>query len=104
MNATDPDTPHPECEIPVQSQSDDGVLLDLEGLGLEDSVIPPSKISKVEKIGSGGFKEYVVHFDVKMGFNRCVCSVFAGKLSGKKVAIAEFRGQLTESTSCLMFY
>jgi hypothetical protein len=101
VHATDPDTPHPECEILVQSQCDDGVLLDLEGLGLEDSVIPPSKLSKLEKIGSGGFKEYVAHFTLSMGFNPCPCSVFVGRLSGKKVAIAEFRGQLTESTSFL---
>lgn len=59
VHVTDPDTPHPESNAPVQIQPDDGVLLDLEGLGLEDSVIPPSKLSKVEKIGSGGFKEYV---------------------------------------------
>ena len=59
VHATDPDTPHPESNAPVQSQPDDGVLLDLEGLGLEDSVIPTSKLSKLEKIGSGGFKEYV---------------------------------------------
>ncbi|KAI0689437.1 hypothetical protein BC835DRAFT_1369050 [Cytidiella melzeri] len=51
--------------------------LDLESLGLDDREIPPEKIIKLEKIGSGGFKD-----------------VFIGKFKGRKVAIAEFRGQL----------
>ncbi|TFK54598.1 hypothetical protein OE88DRAFT_1693351 [Heliocybe sulcata] len=51
--------------------------LDLESLGLEDREIPPDKITKLEKIGSGGFKD-----------------VYIGKFKGRRVAIAEFRGQL----------
>jgi mitogen-activated protein kinase kinase kinase 13 len=54
--------------------------LDLESLGLEDREIPPDKLTKLEKIGSGGFKD-----------------VFIGKFKGRKVAISEFRGQLSES-------
>lgn len=54
--------------------------LDLESLGLEDREIPYEKLTKMEKIGSGGFKD-----------------VFIGKLKGKKIAIAEFRGQLSAS-------
>ncbi|EMD38101.1 hypothetical protein CERSUDRAFT_113236 [Gelatoporia subvermispora B] len=52
--------------------------LNLENLGLEDREIPPEKLTKLEKIGSGGFKD-----------------VFIGKFRGRKVAIAEFRGQLS---------
>ncbi|CAL1705317.1 unnamed protein product [Somion occarium] len=52
--------------------------LDLESLGLHDREIPPEKLTKLEKIGSGGFKD-----------------VFIGKFKGRKVAIAEFRGQLS---------
>ncbi|KDQ17892.1 hypothetical protein BOTBODRAFT_104603 [Botryobasidium botryosum FD-172 SS1] len=54
--------------------------LDLESLGLEDKEIPSDKLVKLEKIGSGGFKD-----------------VYVGKLRGRvKVAIAEFRGQLSQ--------
>lgn len=54
--------------------------LDLESLGLEEREIPPEKLAKLEKIGSGGFKD-----------------VFIGKFRGRKVAIAEFRDQLSPS-------
>lgn len=54
--------------------------LDLESLGLEDREIPPDKLQKLEKIGSGGFKD-----------------VFVGKFKGRKIAISEFRGQLSAS-------
>jgi mitogen-activated protein kinase kinase kinase 13 len=60
---------------------EDGELeLDLAGLGLVDKEIPCDKLTKIEKIGSGGFKD-----------------VYVGKLKNRKVAIAEFRGQLTAS-------
>lgn len=68
--------------------------LDLESLGLDDREIPPEKLTKLEKIGSGGFKD-----------------VFIGKFKGRRVAIAEFRGQLSQSKQFavrsmpnLMFY
>ena len=65
-----------------REKRDEGDLeLDLESLGLEDREIPPDKLSKLEKIGSGGFKD-----------------VFIGKFRGRKVAIAEFRDQLSPST------
>ena len=54
--------------------------LDLESLGLEDREIPPDKLVKLERIGSGGFKD-----------------VFIGKFRGRKVAISEFRDQLSPS-------
>ncbi|KAG6879253.1 hypothetical protein C0992_004082 [Termitomyces sp. T32_za158] len=73
--------------VPTQQQKDKDRLerepdqeleLDLESLGLEDREIPPEKIQKLEKIGSGGFKD-----------------VFIGKFKGRKIAISEFRGQLS---------
>jgi mitogen-activated protein kinase kinase kinase 13 len=65
----------------AQRERDEELELDLESLGLEDREIPPDKLMKLEKIGSGGFKD-----------------VFVGKFKGRKVAIAEFRGHLTGST------
>ncbi|KAF8758665.1 Protein tyrosine kinase [Rhizoctonia solani] len=57
----------------------DELEIDLEELGLEDKEIPSDKLVKLEKIGSGGFKD-----------------VYIGRLRGRvKVAIAEFRGQLS---------
>ena len=64
-----------------QREREEELELDLESLGLEDREIPPDKLTKLEKIGSGGFKD-----------------VFIGKFKGRKVAIAEFRGHLTAST------
>lgn len=68
---------------PLSKEKKDGegdLELDLESLGLEDREIPPDKLTKLEKIGSGGFKD-----------------VFIGKFRGRKVAIAEFRDQLSAS-------
>ena len=45
-----------------------GEQTDLESLGLDDREIPPEKITKLSKIGSGGFKD-----------------VFIGRYRGKKV-------------------
>lgn len=64
----------------AQRERDEDLELDLESLGLEDREIPPERLVKLEKIGSGGFKD-----------------VFIGKFKGRKVAIAEFRGHLTAS-------
>ncbi|OCF72595.1 TKL protein kinase [Kwoniella mangroviensis CBS 8886] len=79
IHAEDPATPpiSDEDNKPVASEAE--LNLDLQELGLEDSIIKPSQLIKLEKIGSGGFKD-----------------VFVGKLRGRKVAISEFRGHLSE--------
>jgi len=61
-------------------EPDPDLELDLESLGLEDREIPLEKLMKLEKIGSGGFKD-----------------VFIGKFKGRRIAIAEFRGTLSAS-------
>jgi len=68
-----------ETPIPGKEKEDE-LELDLESLGLEDREIPPEKLQKLEKIGSGGFKD-----------------VFIGKFKGRRIAISEFRGQLSSS-------
>ncbi|KDN53412.1 kinase-like protein [Tilletiaria anomala UBC 951] len=58
--------------------------LDLESLNLVDKEIAASKLEKLEKIGSGGFKDvYVGKYKVS-------------KARSMKVAIADLRDQLTE--------
>ena len=74
------------CTPPIsneqQNQPEPELELDLESLGLDDREIPPDKLTKLEKIGSGGFKD-----------------VYIGKFKGRRVAIAEFRDQLSSSLS-----
>ncbi|PWY99554.1 kinase-like protein, partial [Testicularia cyperi] len=58
--------------------------LDLESLNLVDKEIAPSKLEKLEKIGSGGFKDvYVGKYHIS-------------KSRVSKVAIADIRNHLTE--------
>ncbi|TFK30184.1 hypothetical protein FA15DRAFT_663566 [Coprinopsis marcescibilis] len=71
-------TDEPRTPIPGKEKEHEELELDLESLGLEDREIPPEKIQKLEKIGSGGFKD-----------------VFIGKFKGRRIAISEFRGQLS---------
>lgn len=73
-------TDEPRTPNPGKDKENEDLELDLESLGLEDREIPPEKITKLEKIGSGGFKD-----------------VYIGKLKNRKVAISEFRGQLSAS-------
>lgn len=81
-------TDEPRTPVPGKDKDKEGkdkeneeLELDLESLGLEDREIPPEKLTKLEKIGSGGFKD-----------------VFIGKFKNRKIAISEFRGQLSSST------
>ncbi|KAF7322489.1 Protein kinase domain-containing protein [Mycena chlorophos] len=76
VHIDEPITPEPqEAEVPAGEPE---LELDLESLGLDDREIPPDKLQKLEKIGSGGFKD-----------------VFIGKFRGRRIAISEFRGQLS---------
>ncbi|KAJ7074184.1 hypothetical protein C8F01DRAFT_1242455 [Mycena amicta] len=74
VHIDEPVTPEPK-EAPIGEPE---LELDLESLGLDDREIPPDKLQKLEKIGSGGFKD-----------------VFIGKFRGRRIAISEFRGQLS---------
>jgi hypothetical protein len=80
IHQDEPRTPPLSGENTTQPEPE--LELDLESLGLEDREIPPDRLTKLEKIGSGGFKD-----------------VFIGKFKGRRVAIAEFRDQLNSSTS-----
>lgn len=74
------DEPRTPPLSPHNKENEPEFELDLGSLGLDDREIPPEKLTKLEKIGSGGFKD-----------------VFIGKFRGRRVALAEFRGQLNAS-------
>ena len=74
-----------EPRTPIPCKENEELELDLESLGLEDREIPLEKLTKLEKIGSGGFKD-----------------VYIGKFKGRKIAISEFRGGLSAS-ECYSF-
>ncbi|EGN95578.1 hypothetical protein SERLA73DRAFT_186672 [Serpula lacrymans var. lacrymans S7.3] len=76
VHQDEPRTPPLSRDIGREAEPE--LELDLESLGLEDREIPPEKLTKLEKIGSGGFKD-----------------VYIGKFKGRRVAIAEFRDQLS---------
>jgi PAB1-binding protein PBP1 len=55
VHATDPATPQQSEDTKKSGEAD--LNLDLQELGLEDTVIRPDLLHKLERIGSGGFKE-----------------------------------------------
>jgi hypothetical protein len=57
-HAHDPATPPPSDDS-KKTTGEAELNLDLQELGLEDSVIRPDLLVKLERIGSGGFKESV---------------------------------------------
>lgn len=62
VHANDPDTPPltpPSDESKKTNTGEAELNFDLQELGLEDTVIRPDLLQKLERIGSGGFKEYV---------------------------------------------
>ncbi|BEI91735.1 uncharacterized protein CcaverHIS019_0405550 [Cutaneotrichosporon cavernicola] len=78
IHAENPATPHPSDRDKPRTPDND-LNLDLQELGLEDFTIKPEFLQKMEKIGSGGFKD-----------------VYVGKLRGRRVAISEFREHLSD--------
>lgn len=69
-----------EHERPRQTPPEDlDVLLDLEDLKLSDKEIPPEKLTREHKVGSGSFKD-----------------VYMGRYRNFRVAICDLRGRLTD--------
>ena len=114
IHADQPTTPIPGPEVINDAGNakvlvDPEVELDLESLGLEDKEIDCHRLIKLEKIGSGGFKEYV--FLKRGGVKLTLAgSVYTGELRAypssrrvTKVAIAEFRDQLTPSEWMMVY-
>jgi hypothetical protein len=56
IHATDPATP-PRSEESTKEGGETELTLDISELGLEDSIIKQEHLVRLERIGSGGFKE-----------------------------------------------
>ncbi|POW05610.1 hypothetical protein PSTT_09543, partial [Puccinia striiformis] len=70
----------PQQQQPAPAPTEDlDVLLDLEDLKLTDKEIPPSKLTREHKVGSGSFKD-----------------VYMGRYRNFRVAICDLRGRLTD--------
>jgi serine/threonine protein kinase len=80
LNSNRPEQPE-KPETPERTgESEPEDVLDLESLNLLDKEIPAEKLKKGERIGSGGFKD-----------------VYEGRYRNVKVAIADFRGHITDN-------
>ncbi|KAL8293119.1 hypothetical protein RQP46_000813 [Phenoliferia psychrophenolica] len=66
-------------EVSKADEQEEVNALDLESLQLQDKAIMPEKLTRLEKIGSGGFKD-----------------VYKGIYRKKTIAIADIRGHLTD--------
>lgn len=71
IHATDPATP-PRSDDDLARSTENDLNFDLQELGLEDFTIKPEHLVKLEKIGSGGFKEYVLAVGLLLTV-QCLC-------------------------------
>ncbi|GAA5932850.1 serine/threonine kinase [Sporobolomyces koalae] len=74
-----PDKPRTPKNSKEREQQEDVNALDLESLQLQDKEIPPEKLTKLELVGSGGFKD-----------------VYKGTYRRRTIAICDIRGHLTD--------
>ncbi|CEQ39807.1 SPOSA6832_01381 [Sporobolomyces salmonicolor] len=74
-----PEKPRTPNHSKEREQQEDVNALDLESLQLQDKEIPPDKLTKLELVGSGGFKD-----------------VYKGMYRKRTIAICDIRGHLTD--------
>ncbi|GAA5885234.1 hypothetical protein JCM6882_009531 [Rhodosporidiobolus microsporus] len=74
-----PEKPRTPEHSKEHEHQEDVNALDLESLQLQDKEIQPEKLTKLESIGSGGFKD-----------------VYKGKYRNQTIAICDIRGHLTD--------
>ncbi|GAA5867899.1 hypothetical protein JCM1840_003481 [Sporobolomyces johnsonii] len=74
-----PEKPRTPDHSKQREQQEDVNALDLESLQLQDKEIPPDKLTKLELVGSGGFKD-----------------VYKGMYRKRTIAICDIRGHLTD--------
>ncbi|GAA6006344.1 uncharacterized protein JCM10292_002655 [Rhodotorula paludigena] len=78
-HSASPEKPRTPEHSKEHEQQEDVNALDLESLQLRDKEIQPEELTKLERVGSGGFKD-----------------VFKGLLDGRTIAICDIRGHLTD--------
>ncbi|GAA5878445.1 hypothetical protein JCM3774_006401 [Rhodotorula dairenensis] len=78
-HSASPEKPQTPEHSKVHEHQEDVNALDLESLQLQDKEIPPEQLEKLERIGSGGFKD-----------------VYKGRYRKRTIAICEIRGHLTD--------
>ncbi|BGP53785.1 hypothetical protein JCM8202v2_001357 [Rhodotorula sphaerocarpa] len=78
-HSASPEKPQTPEHEKTHEQQEDVNALDLESLQLQDKEIQPDKLTKLERVGSGGFKD-----------------VYKGLYRKRTIAICEIRGHLTE--------
>lgn len=85
----------PPISVKAKEKAEDEIELDLESLGLTDKEIKPEKIQKLEKIGSGGFKELV---DLNSGSETHVSNVELAVCSLESTMDARLLSQSSEGS------
>jgi hypothetical protein len=93
VHAHDPATPphsddaegNGDGEESKRTNGENELNFDLQELGLEDTVIKPQLLQKLERIGSGGFKEYVLSYRLsqKSGKGLIIVSMLASTVGGR---------------------
>ncbi|BGP45834.1 hypothetical protein JCM10450v2_001669 [Rhodotorula kratochvilovae] len=78
-HSASPEKPRTPEHSKEHEHQEDVNALDLESLQLRDKEIQPEELTKLERVGSGGFKD-----------------VYKGMLDGRTIAICDIRGHLTD--------
>ncbi|GEM09553.1 TKL/TKL-ccin protein kinase [Rhodotorula toruloides] len=78
-HSASPEKPQTPEHSKEHEHQEDVNTLDLESLQLQDKEIQPDKLTRLERIGSGGFKD-----------------VYKGKFRNRTIAICDIRGHLTD--------
>jgi hypothetical protein len=98
-HSASPEKPQTPEHSKEHEQQEDVNTLDLESLHLQDKEIQPDKLTRLERIGSGGFK---VRRGPPLACTNSLTrapppqDVYKGKFRNRTIAICDIRGHLTD--------